>query len=261
MDTQALNKLADDLAEQQLWRRGIGKYAWSENPEENIPSPFSPKEVGEMIDTVIGIVRNLANEKPIFSNTIAKDGMSVTITPLTDWKLVADCARVTVWKDGVTKDPSDKFKHDICRSEHSPLRALMFRVDLRNIPSFVSVHLVRHFTGVTHFVSSNRPDRNGGNTEITRLSPVNHTMIINAAEIIFISRRRLCGLASPETRDIWSMVISALQQIDPILAQYCVPNCVYLGRCPEPFGCGYNKTESYKRNIESYLSAQNERKA
>ena len=164
--------------------------------------------------------------------------MEVIVTPLTSWQLVADCARNTIWKGGLGHEPSDKFKRAMCMSEHSPLRALIFRIDMMGIETATSVHLVRHKYGVEHFVSSNRPDRNGGNENIDRHSPVNHIMVINAQELIFISRRRLCRLASPETRMVWMMVVDALKSVDPILASFCMPNCVYLGRCPEPLSCG-----------------------
>jgi hypothetical protein len=53
-------------------------------------------------------------------------------------------------------------------------------------------------------------------------------MTCNAQAFINISRKRLCkGCASPETRQAWEIVIKALSEIDPILAEKCVPECIY----------------------------------
>lgn len=165
--------------------------------------------------------------------------MKITVTKLTSWELVADAARTTVWRNALGHEPSDKFKHDVLDSEHSPIRALMFAIKMEGIPTSASVHLVRHKQGVENFVSSNRPDRNGGNTNVTRDTPVNHLMIINAQALMTISRRRLCRMASPETREVWSAVVAELAKIDPIVAEYCVPMCFYRGGvCHEPNGCG-----------------------
>ena len=42
--------LARMLAEFNEWRRGIGKYAWHENPSENKPCPYSPATIGYVLD-------------------------------------------------------------------------------------------------------------------------------------------------------------------------------------------------------------------
>lgn len=164
--------------------------------------------------------------------------IEIKVTPLTGWSLVRDMALNTVWKNGLGKEPSDEWKRSILESEHSPIRCLMFRVDMIGIPSFVSVHFVRHKFGVEHFVSSNRIDRNGGRDDITRWSPVNHSMVVNAQELMFMSRRRLCMKASKETRWVMKAIVKELERVDGILAEYMVPSCVYLGRCPETAVCG-----------------------
>ena len=57
--------------------------------------------------------------------------------------------------------------------EHSPSRTQLFWVVMEGIPSFVSVHFVRHAAvGQQHYVMSNRVDRGGdGNDIVTRNSP------------------------------------------------------------------------------------------
>ena len=164
--------------------------------------------------------------------------VDVKVAPLTGWSLVRDMALNTVWKNGLGKEPSDEWKRSILESEHSPIRCLMFRVDMIGIPSFVSVHFVRHKFGVEHFVSSNRIDRNGGHDDITRWSPVNHSMVVNAQELMFMSRRRLCGMASKETRWTMKLIRDAVRKVDPVLSEFMVQSCLYLGKCPEPMPCG-----------------------
>lgn len=169
-------------------------------------------------------------------------GWTVKVTPLTTWELAADCARCTAWKGSLGHEPSDKFKEMLVKSEHSPLRTIIYKVEMIGIPSFVSVHYVRHKFGVEHFVSSNRPDRNGGNYNVDRNTPVNHIMVVNAQELLFMARRRLCGQASRETRDVMRAIRNCIAEIDPIVAKYMVPNCVYRNECPEPNPCGmFNK--------------------
>ena len=79
-------------------------------------------------------------------------------------------------------------------------------------------------------------------------------MTCNAQSFINISRKRLCyGCASKETRQAWEMVIEMLKEIDPILAEKCVPECVYRGFCPEiDRCCGYVNTDAYKKRLEEY---------
>lgn len=66
--------------------------------------------------------------------------MEVKVTPITDDSVVLNTARITVWKDAVDKQPSDKFMRDIYFKEHSPIRAKEFLVEIRGIPSWVATH-------------------------------------------------------------------------------------------------------------------------
>lgn len=164
--------------------------------------------------------------------------IEIKVERLTSWELAADCARATVWKDALGHEPSDKFKRDLVRCEHSPLRVLMYKVTMKGIPSASSVHYVRHAKFAEHFVSSNRADRNGGKTDITRWSPVNHIMVTNAQELITMSHRRLCHKASNETRWIMQLIRREVKKIDPIVGAYMIPMCLYLGGgCREIVPC------------------------
>jgi hypothetical protein len=121
------------------------------------------------------------------------------------------------------------------RSQHSPIRARWFWVEIECLPTFVSVHLVRHHVGIDHFVQSMRDDRGGGDAiQITRLTPVRHGLHINADALINVSRKRLCYQAHVSTVGAWRRVLRAIAEVDPELPKYCVPECVYRGGiCPE----------------------------
>ena len=51
----------------------------------------------------------------------------------------------------------------IYKSEHSPARTQMFWITLKNIPLFISTHLLRHHVGSVPFQLTCREDRRGGN--------------------------------------------------------------------------------------------------
>ena len=132
--------------------------------------------------------------------------------------------------------------------EHSPSRTQLFWINMLGIPTKVSVHLVRHAAvGQQHFVMSNRADRGGaGDDQVTRNSPVNHRMLLNAQHLIDMSRKRLCFQASTETRTVMIMIWEAVRLVDIDLSAYMVPNCVYRGGyCCEPKPCGHFKVRRY----------------
>jgi hypothetical protein len=131
---------------------------------------------------------------------------------------------------------ADKMTVDrMARCEHSPLRTQIYRIDIDQVKTKVSVHLVRHKIGVEHFVLSNRDDRGGaGDDEITRNTPVDHGMLINAQELIQMSRKRLCYNSHKETVATMMRIKSAVGMVEPELTPYMVPECVYRnGLCPE----------------------------
>ena len=181
------------------------------------------------------------------------EGMKISIINHADnWQAVKDAAMNTVGKD-TGKYPSSEWKRSILLAEHSPIRLLEFTIRMEDIPYWVSVHLVRHKTGVEHWVSTQRTDRTGINrNELPQGALVSHTMHINAQALIYISRKRLCNQASPETRRVWWHVINQLRMYEPEIASVCVPECVYRGFCPEMQGCGYCMTDEYDYQREVY---------
>lgn len=171
-----------------------------------------------------------------------KNKMTVKATKLVDWDVVRKAALATIWRDSDGSMPSDEWKKKMLLARHSPIEALIFLVEMREIPYWVSVHLVRHKVGITHWVSSQRDDRHENplpRAEMPQGALVNHTMIINAQALIAVSRKRLCNLASGETRKLWSEVKRAIADIDPIMAWAMRPECEWCGDfCLEMKGCG-----------------------
>lgn len=162
--------------------------------------------------------------------------MNIKVRELTEKVEVLNACRVTVWKDGVDKEPSEAFMHKIYRSEHSPIRDRMFVIDIEGIPSWVATHFVRHSVGYTPYVSTQRNDRieyEGERGDRKQGELVNMRMTLNAQSFINISKVRLCNMASKETRETWQKVLSELGLIDKELFMCCVPSCVYRGFCPE----------------------------
>lgn len=165
----------------------------------------------------------------------------VEVTKVTDWQRVVDAARFTQGKKGLGHEPSEKFKRQMIVSEHSPLRLLEFDIKVYNIPYCNMGHFVRH-VHAQPFVSTSRPDITGAKIsrhEMPQDAPVNMQLSVNAQEIINISRLRLCAKADVTTRKIWRNVIEMLANIEPELADACVPQCVLRGYCPEMKCCGY----------------------
>ena len=159
--------------------------------------------------------------------------MDISAEKLTDESLLRRACAVTM---GAASSKAQLETLYDC--EHSPIRTQLFWVEMRGIPSFVSVHLVRHKIGVEHFVKSLRDDRCGKGDE-TRESPVNHSMLINAAALIQMARKRLCKQAHAKTRDVMKGIQKAIAKADPALAKFLVPECEYRGGvCHELKTCG-----------------------
>ena len=173
------------------------------------------------------------------------------------WRSVADAARTTIRMQGGVKEPSQKWKKTILLAEHSPIRKLLFSWKWSNLPYWVSVHFVRHKYGIAHFVSTQRTDRTGTDrTGARQDAPVEHECFANAQAVMFISRRRLCSQASPETRAAWKLVVEEIAKVEPEVASACVPECVYRGFCPEFRSCGYVNTPAFAEAVARYRAVE-----
>jgi thymidylate synthase ThyX len=156
-----------------------------------------------------------------------------------DWMLAKSCTLVTVGKES-NKPPTEKFKRDILRARHSPIRVLQFCFYLTDVPYWVSVHLCRHIHAQP-FVKSQRNDRQSeyDRNKAPQDSPVDMMWYMNAEELINIANKRLCRLASAETREVVRMICDKVIEVCPEFKDELVPMCVRNGGvCYEMFPCG-----------------------
>ena len=152
------------------------------------------------------------------------------------WQEIKDAALFTIHKSK-GKYPDEKWKKDILKAEHSPIRTGRMIIDIYDIPSFVATHFVRHHIGIEKYVSTYRADRVDYDEVPNRLTPVNMKIDIDFQAFINISRKRFCNQASKETREVWHEIMNKVKEFEPELYWACVPECAYRGGCPEMFPC------------------------
>lgn len=153
-----------------------------------------------------------------------------------DWREVVDDCRTTVGKESLGKEPSKKFKREILISEHSPIRSISIKWKWVNIPSWVATHFSRHKWEC--FIKTQRTDRTGTDrNKIPQDAPVIMTGDANTQHLIDTARKRLCHMASRETRKYMEDLKREIHDVEPEIADVLVPNCVYRCGCPEPNGC------------------------
>ena len=158
-----------------------------------------------------------------------------------DWERCKMLALNTIGKKYAGSEVTDEWKRKILRSEHSPIRTLMFTIRVTNIPYWVAMHFRTHKYGVEHFISSQRNDRQ---TEYDRNKapqnhPVSYIMDVNAQELIQMARMRLCAQASFETQLAMKAICDAVIETNPEFAPFLVPKCIAHGGCNEFKSCGY----------------------
>ena len=55
--------------------------------------------------------------------------------------------------------------------------------------------------------------------------PVSHIMWVNAQELMFMARKRLCGMASKNAQKIMRMIRDEVLKTNPEFEDVLVPNC------------------------------------
>ncbi len=164
-----------------------------------------------------------------------------------DWQEVVDDCRATVAKPPLGREPSEAWKKSVLISEHDPIRDIEIKFRWRNIPYWVAMHWKTHI-----WRSRTNSQRNDRQTHYDRNkapqdSPVEFIGDANAQHLIDTWRKRLCYMASPETREHAEDLKVALRGEEPEISDVLVPNCVYRCGCPESGGCGW-----YSRMVEKY---------
>lgn len=156
-----------------------------------------------------------------------------------DWDRCKLLALGTEGKEAKTSATAE-WKHKMLKCAHSPIRTLMFTIQLVDVPYWVSVHYVRHKYGIEHYVRSQRNDRQGeyDRNSAPQNAPVNHIIEVNAQELMFMARKRLCSKAAAETKQVMEMIVEAVVKVCPEFKPFLVPQCEYLGICPEIYSCG-----------------------
>lgn len=212
--------------------------------------------------------------------------MNVTVTKLTDVELLRKANSFT------TGHESKMTLAKAYAYQHSPIRTQLFWIECREIPLFVASQLVRSHVGVQFFQRSKRTDRGGEDfreachcisqellcsgavtdlkerqiqieerakwvddlpKRFDRYAPTDLAFIANAEALINMAHKRLCAKASPETREIFGQICELVEEQDPDLYKHLVPQCMYRGGiCPEPKGCGYNKTGLFNKILTEY---------
>ena len=157
------------------------------------------------------------------------------------WFEVKQRALVTVGKQAVTP-PTEEWKKKILNARHSPIRHLEFSFYMEDVPSWVSVHLARHVHAQPYIKSQrndrqNEYDRNSARQD----TPVCMIYDVNAEELMTIANKRLCNLASAETRQLVQMMCDEVKKVNPEFTNFLVPSCKYNGVCHEMYPCGKNK--------------------
>lgn len=169
------------------------------------------------------------------------------------WADVLDSARTTINKDSICKEPASKWKKQILLAEHSPIRQIIIKAKWEDLKSWISVHIVRHWLGIIHWVRTQRSDRTGVNRDnLPQSNLVEHEIEVNAQAIINISRKRLCNCAHKETKETWKTFLETIKDKEPEIYSVSVPECVYRGFCPEFNCCGFVNSKEYAHKIYEY---------
>jgi hypothetical protein len=163
-----------------------------------------------------------------------------------DWQEVVDDCRATVAKPPLGREPSDAWKQAILISEHDPIRDIEIKFKW-TIPYWVAMHWKTHIWRSRTNSQRNDRQKDYDRNKAPQDTPVDFIGDPNEQHLIDTFRKRLCYMASPETRDCAVSLKTELREVDRNLAYPLVPNCVYRGGCPESNGCGW-----YERMVEKY---------
>jgi hypothetical protein len=196
---------------------------------------------------------------PNFHGVCTEEGLEgITVEVLKyptsiDWQWVKFLALNTIGRRYIIDDGkplSDELKVRYLTSEHSPIRYLQFIIRM-HIPYCDSMEFARHKNGVEHFIQSQRNDRQDkyDRYEAPQGSYVTHVMVINAQELMFMARKRLCNMAAPNARKIMEMIKTAVLKTNAEFKSVLVKNCEYIHKCPEFKPCGYWKVQAIRRNL------------
>ena len=164
-----------------------------------------------------------------------------------DWPEVVNDCRATVSKPPLGKEPSREFKRSILISEHDPIRDIIIKFTW-TLPYWVAMHWKTHiWRSRTNSQRNDRQDHYDRN-KAPQDSLVEFIGDPNVQHLIDTWRKRLCFMASPETREHAEDFKVVAHGPEPEIAEVLVPNCIYRAGCPElNGGCGW-----YAKMVEKY---------
>ncbi len=169
-----------------------------------------------------------------------------------DWQEVVNDCRATVSKGELGKEPSREFKRRILISEHDPIRDIIVKFRWKSIPYWVAMHWKTHiWRSRTNTQRNDRQEKYDRN-KAPQDSPVEFIGDPNAQHLIDTMRKRLCHMASPETRRLAMDLKETLREIEPELSDVLVPNCIYRCGCPEGGKCKF--FDSYVKIYPDFAS-------
>lgn len=169
--------------------------------------------------------------------------MTVTLTEYPtqrDWIAVKKRALKTMGVEIKTL-PDERWMRKILEARHSPIRRLHFSFTIENVPSWVSVHIVRHHVGIQPYVQSQRNDRQSeyDRNKAPQSNPVGMILDLNAESLMVLANKRLCMQASKETRELVQTMCDEVVKKCPEFEGLLVPMCEYHGgKCHEMKPCG-----------------------
>ena len=156
-----------------------------------------------------------------------------------DWRRVKNHCRTTDNKDFTEKEPTREFKRKLLISEHSPIRLLEFDWSWKQIFYWLSTEWSRH--KFEKFISTQRDDRLKDETPRGKKPQdalVNFDGYANMQNLIDAWRKRFCGAATDEARELAEDFKVELHKTHPEEADVLQPNCIYRAGCPEFKTCG-----------------------
>ncbi len=167
------------------------------------------------------------------------------------WEDVKEAALTTIHKSAISgKKISSKWKKDILRSGHSPIRELSIKFKFIDLQRWIADQIVRHKVGVEHYMGTGRPDRgNKPRSEQTMETSTELMQSYNAQSFINFAETRLCvGCVSKETRELTEEIVKAVGKKEPEVAFYCVPYCIKFGACKE---VGFTKCNHFNNFLDT----------
>lgn len=156
-----------------------------------------------------------------------------------DWEEVVNDCRMTVSKDALGHEPSQAFKKAILISEHDPIRDIEVKFRWANIKYWVAMHWKTHIWRSRTNTQRNDRQENYDRNKAPQDSPVDFIGDLNVQHLIDTWRKRLCQMASKETRGYAKNFKETLLEYEPEISDVLVPNCIYRCGCPESGGCGW----------------------